>query len=63
MTPIPEVYTANRPNGKLEPVFQVKHTCRDFRSMQKWAKQRDALDDEVWRGNAERLKPGVFAIP
>jgi hypothetical protein len=63
MTPIPEIHTTFRPNGGLEPVFQVEHTCRDFKAMQKWAKQRDALDEALWRDNAERLKPGVFANP
>ncbi|EXJ58084.1 hypothetical protein A1O7_05508 [Cladophialophora yegresii CBS 114405] len=63
MTPIPEIHTTFRPNGGLEPVFQVEHTCRDFNAMQKWAKQRDALDEALWRDNAQRLKPGVFANP
>ncbi|OAL29030.1 hypothetical protein AYO22_02466 [Fonsecaea multimorphosa] len=63
MTPVPEIHTTHRPNGELEPVFQVTHTCRDFKAMQKWAKSRDALDEALWRDNAERLKPGVFANP
>ncbi|KAL6909222.1 hypothetical protein GGI43DRAFT_429816 [Trichoderma evansii] len=61
LTPIPEAYTAYKPNGSLEPIFQVFHTCRDFKAIQKWAKTRDSLDDAVWRLNAERLKPGSLA--
>ncbi|KAJ5509054.1 hypothetical protein N7527_011197 [Penicillium freii] len=60
MTPIPEAYTPYKPNGSLEPIFQIEHTCRDFAAIQKWAKGRDALDEEVWRKNAKRLKPDAF---
>lgn len=60
MTPIPEAHTDFKPHGHLEPIFQIEHTCRDYSAIQKWAKGRDSLDDEVWRKNAERLKPGAF---
>lgn len=60
MTPIPEAYTEFKPDGHLEPIFQIEHTCRDFEAIQRWAKGRDALDERVWRDNAERLKPGVW---
>jgi hypothetical protein len=60
MTPIPEAYTEFKPDGHLEPIFQIEHTCRDFDAIQRWAKGRDALDERVWRDNAERLKPGVW---
>ncbi|KAJ2982629.1 hypothetical protein NQ176_g1258 [Zarea fungicola] len=58
LTPIPEAFTPYKPDGSLEPIFQVFHSCRDYEAIQKWAKTRDALDDNVWRSNAERLKPG-----
>jgi hypothetical protein len=61
LTPIPEAYTDFKPNGHLEPIFQIEHTCRDYSAIQKWAKGRDALDGAIWRKNAERLKPGVFS--
>jgi hypothetical protein len=59
MTLIPETYTELNPRGRLEPIFQVQHTCRDFDAIRKWAKTRDAVDEEVWRENAKRLKPGL----
>ncbi|OKL61631.1 hypothetical protein UA08_03512 [Talaromyces atroroseus] len=61
MTPIPEAHTDFKPNGNLEPIFQIEHTCRDYSAIQKWAKGRDALDDTVWRKNAEKLKPGLLS--
>jgi Mycotoxin biosynthesis protein UstYa len=60
LTPIPEVYTDLRPPGRarVQPVFQVHHTCRDWGEIQRWAKRRDALDDAVRDENAARLKGG-----
>jgi len=55
LTPIPEAYTAFKPNGHAEPRFQVYHTCRDFQALQRCAKTRDALDEAIWRDNAEKL--------
>jgi hypothetical protein len=56
LTLIPEVFTHFRPNGHLMPVFQISHTCRDFGAVQRWAKTRDATDENIWRDNAMRLQ-------
>lgn len=59
MTPIPEAYTNFRPRPKYAPVFQVHHTCRDYRAIQEWAKSRNVASAE-WKQNARRLKPSLL---